>query len=99
MSRAFELTRIAIVLLGVALALPMPAIGEDFAGWSDREVNAALAEARHKLASQVNPADTIQCPATGSGDTAGAIDCDVNQSLSAGPHLSTQTATIVASPL
>jgi hypothetical protein len=95
MSTAMNITRSAIVLLGVTLVSPLPAIGEDFATWSDREVNAALAEARHLLAPQMNTAGPIQCPGIGLGDTASAIDCDVNKSLNAG---SVPTATLVASP-
>ena len=100
MSRAFDRARFAIVLLGLASVFALPAVGEDFAGWSDNEVNAALANTRLQSPdAHLTQSDLTLCPTTGADDTASAIDCEVNEALSANSRTSAPTDSTMLSGL
>jgi hypothetical protein len=98
MSRAFDRARFAIVLLALAPVFALPAVGEDFAGWSDNEVNAALANTRLQPPHpQMMRAALTLCPMIVANDTAGAIDCAVNEILGARlPTLAPRDATMLS---
>ena len=82
MSRRINGARFAVLLLTLTPTLALPAAGEDLAGWLDDEVNAALAGTELRPPSaQMRRADL--CAAIAAGDTASAVDCEVNEALSA----------------
>jgi hypothetical protein len=87
MIKVLALGGFGIALLGVVLAFATQAAGDDFAGWSDKEVNAALAHARlDQLDQRPDQIAILPCPTIVPGDVAGQIDCGVNEALSASVH-------------
>ena len=87
MAKFFQKARFTCVVIGLAAPYAFPAVAEDLGTTPDDQVSLQLAEG------VVRPSDPhlIQgnlyvCPAAEVGDTAGAIDCDVNKALSAQSH-------------
>jgi hypothetical protein len=97
MTRHFKAGRCAFILAGLVLAAIVPATAGDLAGWSDGEVNVALAEARLAAASGLDAVRPL-CAGT-TGDTASAIDCEVNLALIEPGMPAPQPAGVVAAAM
>lgn len=70
--------RLTVLLIAISLAAALPVRGEDVASAIDRDVNAALA------VPEVGGQTGTDAACTQSeGDTAGAIDCELNTELRA----------------
>ncbi len=69
-----------VLLIGAAAPFLSPAYAEDY-GSAQAMVQPVAGGA--ELSAQTMQADVYVCPTIGVGDTAGTIDCEVNQALSA----------------
>lgn len=73
-----RILRLAVLLIAISGAAALPVRGEDVASAIDRDVNAALAVPEVSAQTGADAA----C-AKSEGDTAGAIDCELNIELRA----------------